>query len=294
MRAWIVYLTLFKIFCRCEEEDLYYDDYYEEEVDLYGVETNGEVSSPVEHFVGYFKSPNNESVKVSQLLVSEIYLNLTSETYDCVKRVEAGILALEPNTTEEAEPEIGKQVNDLRKKMEEVASIAAGLANGTDPRQIRRSSVENNGNNTSASTNETTEAEPEVQESIKKRLSFRERQELKMKERMEQELAREMLRPKFRLGSDCETLICGACKVVVEELGRAIYRAVNDTKYRYIDDVAKELCLSKEVKLKYVDLVSDVCSSMEQVCVIIVTCIIMLVQICMLHNRKQQDIWGRY
>lgn len=237
-----------------EEE---YDDYYEDEVE----ETVGGTSIPAQKqptlVAGFHKNVGGGVHQVTIPFLDEEYLNLTAEVFDCVKRVDSGILALEPNSTEDEEPDITQQVNDLRKKMEEVVSVAAALANGTDSKPSNSTS-----NDTSSGI---VEEIPSSQSSKVKRLSFREKQELRMKERREQEAAREQLRPKFRLGADCETLVCGACKAIVEEFGVAVKNAVNNASIQYIEEVSFGMCERKEIKLKYIDLVTDVCKRIEQV-----------------------------
>ena len=44
-----------------------------------------------------------------------------------------------------------------------------------------------------------------------------------MKERAEKERIRDAKIPKVQLGPDCETMVCGACKILVEEFARAVY-----------------------------------------------------------------------
>lgn len=241
-------------------EDQYYDEYYEEE-SAGTVNTDGAIATKPQPIIGFLRSPGTGISSITKLLVDDAYLNMTAEVYDCVKRVDSGILALEPNTTDDEEPDITQQVNDLRKKMEAVVSVAAALANGTDSNQNSTAS-----NDTSSSSGIVEEI-PSSQQAKVKRLSFREKQEMRMKERREQEAAREMLRPKFRLGADCETMVCGACKAVVEEFGTAVQAAAKDPNVRYVEDVMTGFCARKEIKLKYVDMVADICTRMEQVLV---------------------------
>jgi hypothetical protein len=238
------------------DADQYYEDYYEDENPELNINNNGDASHQ-QKFTGFYKSAGTGVVKITKLLLDEEYLNLTAEIHDCVKRVDSGILALEVNATEdeEEEPDITQQVNELRKKMEEVVSVAAALANGTDGKQANASAA-----------NETVEfIDDTPKQGRTKRLSFREKQEIRMRERREQEAAREMLRPKFRLGADCETLICGACKAIVEEFGTFVFNAVHDPAVRYVEDLSVGLCEKKEIRLKYVDLVSDICKKMDDV-----------------------------
>lgn len=71
---------------------------------------------------------------------------------------------------------------------------------------------------------------------------------------------REKARPKFRLGAACETLICGACKAVVNEFAYAVHAAVNSSEIRYIEQILNGgFCESKPIRNKYTDMVGDVC-----------------------------------
>lgn len=252
----LLLLGLYTLVCADEVGEEEYDDYYEDEAEEM---VDGTISAVPKQAVatGFQKNVGGGVHQVTVPFLDEEYLNLTAEVFDCVKRVDSGILALEPNTTEDEEPDITQQVNDLRKKMEEVVSVAAALANGTDSKPSNSTS-----NDTSSGI---VEEIPSSQTSKVKRLSFREKQELRMKERREQEAAREQLRPKFRLGADCETLICGACKAIVEEFGAAVKNAINNASIQYIEEVSFGMCERKEVKLKYIDLVTDVCKRIEQV-----------------------------
>jgi len=253
----LIFLCFSTLVCSDEVSEEEYDDYYEDEVE----ETVDGTSIPAPKqptlVAGFHKNVGGGMHQITIPFLDEEYLNLTAEVFDCVKRVDSGILALEPNSTEDEEPDITQQVNDLRKKMEEVVSVAAALANGTYSKPSNSTS-----NDTSSGI---IEEIPSSQSSKVKRLSFREKQELRMKERREQEAAREQLRPKFRLGADCETLVCGACKAIVEEFGVAVKNAVNNASIQYIEEVSFGMCERKEIKLKYIDLVTDVCKRIEQV-----------------------------
>ncbi len=241
-----------------EDED--YEDGYEDDPSGVVVDVTGET---LEHakpqtFYGFHRNVGGGVVRISKLLGNEVYINETVSMYDCVKRVDAHILALEPvDEEEEEEDDISRQVQDLRKKMEEVSVMAANIISGNDT---------SNTNSTDNSTS--TSGSKKVKEKVIK-VSFREKQELKMKERREKELQKELLRPKFRMGADCESLVCGSCKAIVEEFGRAVLSYVNNSEYRYVEDVMTKdptpFCKSKGIALKYVDMVGDICTTFDQV-----------------------------
>ncbi len=229
-------------------EDGYYEDGYED--GSVSVEVAADSATvKTEPFFGFHKNVGGGVVKIAKMLATETYLNDTVIMYDCVKRIDANILAVEEIEEVEEEPEITKQVNELRRKMEEVAVMAGHIANGT----------------LAADMNATSNATLTKEKKKEKKISFREKQEEKMKIRREKELQKEQLRPKFRLGADCESLVCASCKAVVEEFGRAAHSVLHDGKFRYVEDVTAGFCKSKGVALKYVDMVGDICLNFEQV-----------------------------
>lgn len=94
----------------------------------------------------------------------------------------------------------------------------------------------------------------------KKKPTFRDIREEQMKEKKEKQKAKALKVPKYLLGPDCETMICGSCKVVVEEFSKAIHRSIDNPQYATIADVLAELCASPHIAQKYHDLVGKVCS----------------------------------
>jgi hypothetical protein len=222
-----------------EDEDYYY---YEDEDD------SSSFNSNVAKY-GFVINDNNADIYDLKPLVNELYLNETAEVYDCVKKIHASTLILEEIEYEE-KIDLSKQSNDLKRKIELAHNPhAAGDSSSTMHSSTANLTVHN----------ETITQKPE------RRLSFREKQELRMKERKEQVIKKEILRPKLRLGADCETLICGSCKVIVEEFSKLVYSAVNDTNYNSVEDVTKDFCKSKNIGLKYVDMVGDICTNFENV-----------------------------
>lgn len=84
-----------------------------------------------------------------------------------------------------------------------------------------------------------------------------------MKAKREKEAEKELLRPKFRLGADCEALVCGSCRTIVEEFGRSVLAVVNSSDHQYIEDVTNGFCKSKGIALKHTDMVVDICQNFE-------------------------------
>ena len=294
-------------------ENDYYDEYYEDEIDdnsdmqlkatdhvdsiimLGHVDVSGETLSTIdlninsnnnkkanaEKFIGFHKSVGGGLLKVKKLLLDEEYLNATSDTIGCVKRMEYGILSAEEmeEVQEDVEVDVVKQVTGLKRRMERIAMAAMGGASSDTESSVVDASSSGDTNNkhvndtmvtTSSSdtttTTTTTEGDNNTDMKINRsKLSYRQKQDIRMKERKAQEAAREKLRPKFRVGADCETLICGACKAIVEEFGRAVVKASKDPAYPYVEDVFTGFCKVKDVALKYTEIVTDVCNQFEQV-----------------------------
>lgn len=96
---------------------------------------------------------------------------------------------------------------------------------------------------------------------VKKRLSFREKEMMKMEARKAEYARSRRAIPLYRMGPTCEDRICYSCRIVVEEFGLAVLRAVRDPKYRYIMDVADDgFCNSRDIYLKYKEQVYDMCN----------------------------------
>jgi len=133
-------------------------------------------------------------------------------------------------------------------------------------RQMKEEEKEQN--STAAVTNSTSAgsigADGKVKPAPKeKKLTFREIQEIKVRERREAEQAREALKGKFQLGTSCEGLICGACKIIVEEFALAVVQGENDPKYVYVDDVMGDFCRRREMMMQYSELVSTICMNIH-------------------------------
>ena len=65
-----------------------------------------------------------------------------------------------------------------------------------------------------------------------KRLSFREKEMLKMETKKAEYARQQRAAALYRLGPSCEDRICYSCKLVVEEFGLAVIKAVRDPKYK--------------------------------------------------------------
>jgi hypothetical protein len=153
----IIIIVLCIVITNSDEEDYYYYDDEEESTSF---------DSNVTKY-GFVINSKEEEVYDLKPLVNELYLNETSEVYDCVKKIHASTLILDEIEYEE-KVDLSKQSDNLKRKIE--------LAHNP------RAAVDNNATQTSTVNvsmhNETiTPAKPE------KRLSFREKQELRMKER---------------------------------------------------------------------------------------------------------------
>lgn len=235
-----------------------------------GVSGEDIVTPPVrELFYGFHRNMGSGLMKIKKPLVDETYLNETADYYDCIKRSDAWILALEANSTDtDDEFDIVKQIESMKKKVDQAVqaanSMADALTGNKDKGKEAKSSPDTAPSAPAPVTEtkqNTTEAAPEGK---KKRMSFREKQEIRLKSRREKEIEKEKQRPKFRLGAACETQICGSCKAIVNEFAFVVDRAVNNSEVRYVEQVLSGFCESKEIALKYNDMVRDVCNNAFQ------------------------------
>lgn len=89
-----------------------------------------------------------------------------------------------------------------------------------------------------------------------KRATQRELELARLKAKEEEEKRTKI---KYPQGSDCETLVCGSCKLVVEEFGQALLRAIDDPRYEYMYDVASDSFCEKVIVNKYSPIVVQMC-----------------------------------
>jgi hypothetical protein len=245
-----------------EEYEYEYEYEYEEDVDGNGALLEEETTSPVRgpEYNGYVLHGSAGLMRIEKPMVDEVYLNESTLMYDCPKKEEAFILMLEadPEMDDQNADMLMKQVNDLRQRMEQVHKRFNAITNETLPNVEEKPILQVN-----ATVNTTSPADSNNKP--KRRLTFRDKQALKMQERKEKLVQREKLRPKFRLGADCETLLCGSCKALVDEFAVVVYNNINNPKKKYLDQVFDGFCDSKEVLLKYTSIVNDTCRFFEEV-----------------------------
>jgi hypothetical protein len=204
-------------------------------------------------------------MKIGRPLVDEIYINETVEKYDCVRFVDSLVQIIDAQDDEEEAMNVTAQIHELKQKMDKVLQMANRAINAADGRSEDSAAT---ADATTRKVQPKNESQPtdhtEVNTKPQKRMSFREKQALRLQQRKEREIAREALRPKYRLGADCESLICASCKSIMDEFGQLIFNAIRDPKVRYVDQLTENFCGSKVIAVKYVDVVRDVCSAFEQ------------------------------
>jgi len=98
-------------------------------------------------------------------------------------------------------------------------------------------------------------------DNVNRKKSLQEIQEEKMRKRLEEVTKSKKMNRVFTMGADCETLVCGSCKVLVEEFAVAITEAVNDPSKEYLDQVFEGFCQSRPLNLKYHDVVANLCAN---------------------------------
>jgi hypothetical protein len=58
-------------------------------------------------------------------------------------------------------------------------------------------------------------------------------------------------RTKIIAGPVCERIICGACKVVVEEFADLVNKSLYDPQIHFVEDVTTSLCKTREVQVNF-------------------------------------------
>lgn len=204
-------------------------------------------------------------MKIGRPLVDEIYINETVEKYDCVRFVDSLVQIIDAQDDEEEAMNVTAQIHELKQKMDKVLQMANRAINAADGRSEDSAATADGTTRTVQPKNESQPTDhTDVNTKPQKRMSFREKQALRLQQRKEREIAREALRPKYRLGADCESLICASCKSIMDEFGQLVFNAIRDPKVRYVDQLTENFCGSKVIAVKYVDVVRDVCSAFEQ------------------------------
>lgn len=219
---------------------------------------------PQEVTYGFIRSPGGGLMKISKQLVDDEYLNHTRDYYECLKLEDLVVPIVEADEMEEPEISIEQQLSHMKSKLNSAIKSVMSAVDGTG-RQNQQSETEVITEEQPNAQNATDSGNATASGDSKKRMTFREKQALRMKERQEKEAQRELVKPKYRLGADCETLICGACKAVVEEFGYAVAKAVPDPNIKYIDQVTEGFCSIKPITLKYREIVADMCKTFDKV-----------------------------
>jgi hypothetical protein len=125
--------------------------------------------------------------------------------------------------------------------------------------------------------------EPPAASDPNQRKSFQQLQEEKKRIREGEEFLQSQIELEvgFLMGAPCESRICSACEVIVEEFGRshpflnhthsphstahAVQAGVSDPKYQYLYDITDDFCERKEIKDKYIPLVGNLCPKLLEV-----------------------------
>lgn len=244
-----------------EEETEYYEYEYEEEetqVEV-GVTNQGFVEPEVkipERKRGFLKREIDHFALKLRPLVNKQFLNSTAEQFNCVPRVIASVAAQGNYTGPRPNISDFNSMSPLEK-----LRILTDIADGKIEMDTLSSIMQETSSNATAasSSSQASSSQP------KKRVSFREIQEEKKKARLEAKKIREAAKPKFPLGADCETLVCGSCKAIVEEFGSFVYKAVDDSSIEYIDQLVTNLCDRKEIYSRYDDIVVSLCGRFQSV-----------------------------
>lgn len=188
---------------------------------------------------GFLENTRGTILLTSGPLVTHKYLSFVQEEYDCLLR------------------------KDQWKGNVLSAAERHALAAAQNP-NINEDDIQNRAGGSSKSGDDNSSNEKE--NGVKKRLTFRERELMKMEaKKAEMDKSSKGLQL-FRLGSSCEDKICGSCKIIVEEFGERVLKAVSNPKYQYIMDLTEEsFCDSREIQLRYKQEVFDICKLMIKV-----------------------------
>lgn len=217
-----------------EGEYEYYDDEEEVDDDVTSVEATitGDGDGDSQPLIsGYFRNVGGGVLKVTQMLVSGTYLHDTKQIYDC-------LLAEEWYKTNEGDEDEDEEEEAEQEPEPEPEPEQPG-------RKSRKQKQAANNNKV-------------------KKPTFREEQHLKMEEKRKEKATKALLRQTYVLGPTCESLVCGSCKAIVREFGLLVFTHINDSNFKYIDDLMKGFCNMKRMTSEYSDIVGDICVNFER------------------------------
>lgn len=181
----------------------------------------------------YKKSVGGGLGRVSVVLATEKFITTTAAQYGCILQSQLGVKQQSKNATK-----IQRSLQENEKRQQE---------------EFGKVVVEGDGG--------TQQVPPSAAAAKEKKMSYRELQEQKREQRLKAEMEKEALKGKFELGVSCETLVCGACKVMVEEFADAVLQGLTDPRYVYVEDLLGDFCQRKEIAQKYSEFVGSICFS---------------------------------
>lgn len=227
-------------------DEYYYDDYYDDETQK--VPEVPEVSE--KHYSPEISSsqgfPDSIGIKRSTDIVVPLsnkeFITLIASRFGCLTRSQILNPTFEnlfgPNYRNYYQEEKAK----LQKRRDEYIKSLKDKLKSTQ-------TIEDN-------SNEIIESEP----TIKRRKNTKEIQEEKARKRLEMKEIEKQEKVKYPLGSDCEGLICGACKNIVVEFSREVLSAYRNPQISSIEQVLSTLCEAREMNLRNGDLAIETCN----------------------------------
>jgi hypothetical protein len=240
---------------------------------------------------GFLKPKGTAKISVQGPLASAAFINMTAASGLCVpaeqariktaeydeqlKRVEAASKRkrIQESQMEEISENSGvtsvaKTSRDMKAKrlalLEKTAQLVESVHSSIDKNvtvDAANITAANSTNASASSLQPTNETLPGDGPFRKLRHQFRFNEVEKMKRRAEDTKVKESKIRKFVLGPDCETMICGTCKVLVEEFARKLVKALEDASIKYVEQVFHGFCQSREIRSTYINFVSDLCHS---------------------------------
>jgi len=200
---------------------------------------------------GYKKSVGSAAIRTDlPKLASPKLIATTQVGVGCIPQAEWGVRVVLEEKKKLVDPD-QKKLKEVRGRVQSAEETAS-----VDPRGGRGKAGEEE------EAREAKEEEEQVSKGKSKKVkkpSFRELQAQKMDARKEKEASRHVVKGSLQAGASCESLICGACKVVAEEFSHAVMEGGTEEKYPYVEDVAAGFCARNVFQLRYQELVRNTC-----------------------------------
>jgi hypothetical protein len=197
---------------------------------------------------GYKKSVGGSKPTGLAAIANSRYVDITEVEMECLPNSRWGQLIVPPKVIVPEDAE-SKRAKELLSK--------AGATGGNE----EHNDSDEEGNDEKDETNQK-DKDKNRKERKPKKMSFRELQAKRTEEKKARAEQKQEKSSGYRVGTSCENLVCGSCKILVEEFAQSVVDGGKDESLQYIEDIvssAGRFCTRKQMKMGYKDEVEKMC-----------------------------------